>query len=89
MKENKETKRIQYTIEELKTLEFHLGNELETYFEIVKEATEREDWEEVNEWRPAWLELERLYNKTFKKYGLVGKWRWWYNEEETETQKEK
>ena len=82
MEEKNETKRIQFTIEELKTLEFHLGNELETYFEILKEADERKDWDEYNEWRPAWLALDKLYNKMFKKYGLIGKWRWWYNEDE-------
>ena len=81
MKEKEtETKRIQFTIEELKTLEFHLGNELEQYFEMLNEATEREDWEEYNEWRPTWLALDKLYQKIITKNGLVGKWRWWYNE---------
>ena len=88
MKET-ETKRIQFTIEELKTLEFHLGNELEAYFEMLQGFEKREDWEDFNEWRPMYIELDRIYNKMFKKYGLVGKWRWWYNEKETETQKEK
>ena len=86
--ENKETKRIQFTIEELKTLEFHLGNELEQYFQMLKEADEREDWEEFNDWRPTWLALDKLYDKVITKNGLVGKWRWWYNQkEENQNQK--
>jgi len=85
----KETKRIQFTIDELKTLEFHLGNELEAYFEMLQGFEKRGDWEDFNEWRPMYIQLDRIYNKMFKKYGLVGKWRWWYEEEGTETQKEK
>lgn len=85
----KETKRIQFTIEELETMEFHLGNELETYFEMLKEAKEAEMWDDYNEWRPTYLQLHDLYEKAITKNGLVGKWRWWYNQEGTETQKEK
>ena len=89
MKET-ETKRIQFTIEELKTLEFHLGNELEAYFEMLQGFEKREDWDDFNEWRPTWLALDKLYQKVITKNGLVGKWRWWYKEEEqTENKNQK
>jgi hypothetical protein len=88
MKENKETKRIQFTNEELKTLEFHLGNELETWFEMLKEADETKSWEDYNEWRPTWLLLDKLYGKIFNNTkGIVGSWRWWCMQDGSETWK--
>ena len=85
MNNTKETKRIQFTIEELKTMEFHLGNELETYFEMVIEAKKNGDWDDYNAWRPTYLELRELYDKVITKNGLVGEWRWWYESNENQS----
>lgn len=82
MNNTKETKRIQFTIEELKTLEFHLGNEIEAYHEMLEGFEKNEEWEDFHEWRPTYVALWNVYDKTFKNTDIIGKWRWWYKEKE-------
>ena len=82
MEKKKETKRIQFTGNELEVLEFHLGNEIEAYHEMLQSFEKNEEWEDFHEWRPTYVALWDVYDKITKNTDLVGKWRWWYKEEE-------
>lgn len=81
MENKKQTKRIQFTMNELEVLEYHLGNELEAYIEMLSEHIEKDQWEDVYEWKQIYNSLTDVYHKIIIKNGLTPRWRMWYDME--------
>lgn len=66
MEIEKQNTRIQFTMDELKALKYHLDSERDSLLEVITDHQVRNEMDEAHAWQATLNQLEQIYNKINK-----------------------
>lgn len=66
MENEKQNTRIQFTMDELEALKYHLDSERDSLLEVITDHQGRNEMDEAHAWKATLNQLEQIYNKINK-----------------------